>query len=103
MNSDLTTWITGGANLGAFIVLVWLVRHTFKFTIPRLAKDFKEELQLQRETFTEELRTERESFNEQLSTQREQFREELHAERSVLGGKIDKLKESVDDVLKGKR
>ncbi len=114
VNQDILTWFLFGAvNVGAFSLVTWLVRHTFKHTIPRLAKSFQEELaetreafsdalKTQRESFMAELRAEREAFDAQLDAQRQEFRAELQAERSVLGTKIDKLKESVDDVLKGK-
>jgi len=115
LDNTLIAWLLFGVvNVGAFSLVTWLVRHTFKHTIPRLANGFSEELAETRQAFTNELRgqrdafmaelrSEREAFDQQLDAQRTEFRAELQAERTVLGGKIDRLKESVDDVLKGKR
>ena len=61
------------ANLGAFTLVAWLVRHTFTHTIPRLAKDFKESLLAQRQEFLEQLRQQREDFKEELKAQREKI------------------------------
>lgn len=102
-SNDLMAWIVfGTVNIGAFSLVTWLVRHTFKFTIPRLAAQFSEQLKETRDAFTEELGAQRESFMQELNEQRKEFRAELHAERTIIGDKIDKLRDSVEDVLKGK-
>ena len=79
--SDLVKWVI---NLGAFGLVSWLVRHTFRHTIPRLANDFRETLQQERKIFLEELRS-----------QRVDFKEELKYERGLWAERIDSLTESV--------
>ena len=114
LDNTLIAWLLFAVvNVGAFSLVTWLVRHTFKHTIPRLAGGFADELKQTREAFTHELRgqresfltelrSEREAFDQQLDVTRQEFRAELQSERSHLGQKIDRLRESVDDVLKGK-
>ena len=46
-------------NGGAFVVLAWLVRHTFQVTIPRLAADFRAALTEVTTAWREDLRAER--------------------------------------------
>lgn len=49
-------------SVGAFLLLVWLVRRVFTHTIPRLAEDFKSSLAAQRKDFKTELRLQRGDF-----------------------------------------
>lgn len=78
------TWLGVIVNLGAFGLMAWLVRHTFTRTIPRLAREFREELALQRTGFFGELKD-----------QRSAFREELREERNVHATYMDKVSSSV--------
>ena len=87
MNGDTIDVLKWGINLGAFGLIVWLVRYTFKSTIPRLAKDFRETLQQERQLFFEELRS-----------QRDDFKGELKYERALWGEKIEGLTTAITDI-----
>jgi hypothetical protein len=74
-------------NGGALILVIWLVIHTFKHTIPRLVDDFKVAIKEQRNSFVEELREERKMFREELGAQRDELAKltsELHNLRDDL-------------------
>ena len=77
-------WLSVVVNLGAFGLMAWLVRHTFTHTIPRLAKEFREQLESQRASFIGELKD-----------QRVLFREELREERQCHCEKMDNLNSSM--------
>lgn len=62
---------------GAFSLVVWVVQRVFRFTIPRLAKDFRDSLDRQQAAYREDLRDTREAF-----------RDELRAERANLQGLV---------------
>ena len=87
VNGETTELLKWVINLGAFGLVSWLVRHTFKSTIPRLAKDFRETLQEERRLFFDELRS-----------QRDDFKDELKYERGLMGGKIDGLTHALTDM-----
>lgn len=53
---ELGTAFEAFANLGAFALVAWLVRHTFSHTIPRLADSFSSALKEQRVEFLTALR-----------------------------------------------
>lgn len=46
-------------NGGAFVILAWLIRHTFQHTVPRIVSQFSQSLKEQQGTFQEEMRLER--------------------------------------------
>lgn len=81
------TWLSVVVNLGAFGLVAWLVKHTFTHTIPRLAKEFREQLDAQRTAFTGELKD-----------QRSAFREELREERRCHCEKLDHLACAIRDL-----
>ena len=69
---------------GYLIVLglvAWLVRRVFTYTIPRLAKDFRDTLEKQQELFAMVLTKQQDLFQKALDQQRTDFRESLAAER----------------------
>jgi hypothetical protein len=79
------------ANGGALLLVMWLVFHTFKHTIPRLAKDFNTALKEQRASFIEELREERNMCREELAAQRQEFGLKINE----LAGAIDRLRDDL--------
>lgn len=88
------TWLGVIGNLGAFGLVAWLVRHTFAHTIPRLAREFREQLDSQRAAFVGELKD-----------QRAAFREELREERRCHCEKLDSVTCSMQrltDAVKGR-
>lgn len=53
-------------NGGAFVILAWLIRHTFTHTVPRIVDQFSESLKDQQGTFREEMRLEREAHKDEV-------------------------------------
>ncbi len=80
-------------NGGALLLVMWLVYHTFKHTIPRLAGDFKQTLKEQRDSFIEELREERRMCREELGIQRQEFGSKING----LTHAIDRLRDDMRD------
>lgn len=98
--AQITSLVETSIQVGAFALVAWLVRRVFQHTIPRLSGDFKEALVSQHELFREELRCQRQDFKDELKLQREAFQLALQAEREYLGKRIDRLSDSVEDLVK---
>ena len=67
-------------DVGAFGVVVWLIIHVHKNTLPKMVEDFSECIKETRDSFVTELQSMRALFAEELRAQRREFREELLAE-----------------------
>lgn len=66
---------------GAFGLVVWVVQRVFKYTIPRLALDFRQALERQQESYREDLRETRDAFREELRAERANLQALIATER----------------------
>lgn len=64
-------------NGGAFVILAWLIRHTFQHTVPRIVDQFTVALKDQQTVFREEMAATRESSAESLRLEREAHTKEV--------------------------
>lgn len=94
---QMEAWLGVAVNLGAFGLVAWLVKHTFTHTIPRLAKEFREQLDAQRTSFTSELKDQRAAFREELREERTCHCERLRALDQAIEKMNDTLREHVRD------
>jgi len=95
----LGTAIQAGGGLGAFGLIAWLVKRVFTHTIPRLAKDFKDSLQVQSDLFAQELKYQRELFEQESIRMRDDFRAELQKQREDFKNGITREREFFDEQL----
>lgn len=85
--------VVGG--LGAFALVVWVVRRVFTHTIPRLAKSFEESLHASQTQFHEELKACREDFRAELRAQRDDFKSMIRDERELFLTRLDRMSEAI--------
>lgn len=85
--------LAGG--LGAFSLVVWVVRRVFTHTIPRLAKSFEEALKLSQQQFHDELKSCRDDFREELRAQRLDFKSQIHEERELFLSRLDRMSDAI--------
>lgn len=85
-------------NLGAFGLVAWLVKHTFTHTIPRLAKEFREQLDAQRTAFVGELKDQRAAFREELREERQCHCDKLDSLTCSIRRLADNVKDRSDHV-----
>lgn len=86
--SGVNGWVGIGANAGAIVLISWLVQHTFKHTIPRLADQFSKTLEDMRKSFTEALDKQHNNYIGVI----DKLREDSRAERREFIDTIDKLR-----------
>lgn len=89
-------WLGVAVNLGAFGLVAWLVKHTFTHTIPRLAKEFREQLDAQRTAFSAELKDQRAAFREELREERQCHCDKLDHMTCALHRLADTVKDRTD-------
>jgi hypothetical protein len=92
-------WLKLVVNLGAFGLVSWLFYYVFKTMLPNLIKDFKEQLEAQRETFENTLNAMREDHKAELATQRQETREELQRQRQEFREEVQRERSAVEKVL----
>ena len=98
----VTSLLETGGYAAILGLVTWLVRRVFTHTIPRLAEDFKETLTKQQVAFLKQLEAQRIDFKDALAEQRDDFKTALKQDREQLGGKVDRLTDSVDRFISRK-
>ena len=83
----------------AFLLIVWLVHRVFKFTIPRLAQDFREINDAQRTELMKLTEDSRAEFIKALNEQRKEFISEIKDQRVDTISELRRLTEKIDKLL----
>lgn len=89
--SEVGIDVASGANILALSLVVWLVRHMFTRTIPRLVDDFKELTKEQRESWQTEISAQRASWQTEIKAQRETCQSFFAAQRAHFERQEDRL------------